>query len=156
MNTAIVDIMRESEGRYLLPDEMQTLQSYIDDLPRRIRVYQTLQAKENELLDRVMEKFQPTLPNLTRQHGPTAWQRCRRDLAMAWRYCALAMVLNDEDYLRDKLLYWLETILKSFKMRDQCNPAYRMMLDSLQLVFTSEECELIRPYVMLTQMMLKG
>ncbi len=126
----------------------------MEGIPKRVRLYQVLQAKEQELLDRVMEKFQPMMPNLTRQHGHLAWDRCRRDLSMVWRYCCMAMLLNDEDYLRDKLLYWLETILKSFKMRDQCQPAYKLMLDSLTYIFGAEESEMIRPYLLLAKSML--
>jgi len=154
MNSRVAELMHQSEGRYLRPDELKTLHAYVEGIPRRVRLYQVLQAKEQELLDRVMEKFQPMMPNLTRQHGHLAWERCRRDLSMVWRYCCMAMLLNDEDYLRDKLLYWLETILKSFKMRDHCQPAYKLMLDSLTHIFGAEESEMIRPYLLLAKSML--
>ncbi len=154
MNLMFTELMQQTEGRYLRADELKTLHTYVEGIPRRVRIYQVLQAKESELLDRVMEKFQPMLPNLTRQHGHLAWDRCRRDLSMVWRYCCMAMLLNDEDYLRDKLLYWLETILKSFKMRDQCQPAYKLMLDSLPYVLGAEESEMIRPYLLLAKSML--
>ncbi|MGY2801194.1 phycobilisome protein [Thermostichus sp. MS-CIW-25] len=154
MNSRVAELMHQSEGRYLRPDELKTLHAYVEGIPRRVRLYQVLQAKEQELLDRVMEKFQPMMPNLIRQHGHLAWERCRRDLSMVWRYCCMAMLLNDEDYLRDKLLYWLETILKSFKMRDHCQPAYKLMLDSLTHIFGAEESEMIRPYLLLAKSML--
>ncbi|GAB4214819.1 MAG: hypothetical protein OHK0012_13600 [Synechococcales cyanobacterium] len=144
------------EGRYLTHQEMGSLQSYIHDLPHRLMIYQTLQKKEKGLIDAVMAKFQPTLPNLTQQHGSLAWQRCRRDLTLVWRYSCMAMLLNDEDYLRDKLLYWLETILKAYKMRDQCHAAYRFMLDALSPVLGEEAAALVRPYVLLAQTMLMG
>ena len=154
MNSSVAELMQQSEGRYLRPDELKTLQGYVEGIPKRVRLYQVLQAKEQELVERVMEKFQQMMPHLPRQYGHLAWERCRRDLSMVWRYCCLAMLLNDEDYLRDKLLYWLETILKSFKMRDQCQPAYKLMLDSLSAVFGPEESEAIRPYVLLAKSML--
>jgi hypothetical protein len=154
MNSKIGAIVHQSEGRYLHPDEMQFLQEYVDALPHRIAIYRSLQAKENALLDRVITKFQPMVPNLTRQHGSLAWERCRRDLAQVWRYASLAMLLQDEDFLRDKLLYWLETILKSLKMRDECKPAYKLLLESLQFVLTEAESKLIRPYLLLAQSML--
>ncbi len=154
MNSSVAELMQQSEGRYLRPDELKTLQGYVEGIPKRVRLYRVLQAKEQELVDRVMEKFQQMMPNLPRQHGHLAWERCRRDLSMVWRYCCMAMLLADEDYLRDKLLYWLETILKSFKMRDQCQPAYKLMLDSLSAVFGPEESEAIRPYVLLAKSML--
>jgi len=154
MNSSVAELMQQSEGRYLRPDELKTLQGYVEGIPKRVRLYQVLQAKEQELVERVMEKFQAMMPHLPRQHGHLAWERCRRDLSMVWRYCCLAMLLNDEDYLRDKLLYWLETILKSFKMRDQCQPAYKLMLDSLSAVFGPEASEAIRPYVLLAKSML--
>lgn len=154
MNSRVAELMHQSEGRYLRPDELKTLHAYVEGIPKRVRLYQVLQAKEQELLDRVMEKFQPMMPNLIRQHGHLAWERCRRDLSMVWRYCCMAMLLNDEDYLRDKLLYWLETILKSFKMRDHCQPAYKLMLDSLTHIFGAEESEMIHPYLLLAKSML--
>ncbi len=40
-----------------------------------------------------------------------AWQKCERDLRMLWPYCCMAVVLEDEDYLQNKLLYWMATIL---------------------------------------------
>ncbi|MGY2717138.1 hypothetical protein ACVW01_000711 [Thermostichus sp. MS-CIW-19] len=154
MNSSVAELMQQSEGRYLRPDELKTLHAYVEGIPKRVRLYQVLQAKEQELVDWVMEKFQQMMPNLPRQHGHLAWERCRRDLSMVWRYCCMAMLLNDEDYLRDKLLYWLETILKSFKMRDQCQPAYKLMLDSLTYIFGAEESEMIRPYLLLAKSML--
>ncbi|MCJ2541709.1 phycobilisome protein [Thermostichus vulcanus] len=154
MNLMFADLLQNAEGRYLHPNELKSLHDYVEGIPKRVRIYQVLQSKESELLDRVIEKFQPMLPNLTRRHGVLAWERCRRDLSMVWRYCCMAMLLNDEDYLRDKLLYWLETILKSFKMRDECKPAYKLMLDSLPYVFGSEESEMIRPYLILAKTML--
>ncbi|MGQ9837702.1 MAG: phycobilisome protein [Cyanobacteriota bacterium] len=150
------DLLQNTEGRYLCPDELRSLRDYVEGIPKRVRIYQVLQSKENELLDQVIEKFRPTLPNLTRRHGALAWERCRRDLSMVWRYCCMAMLLNDEDYLRDKLLYWMETILKSFKMRDECKPAYKLMIDSLTSIFGSQESEMIRPYLILAKTMLVG
>ncbi|MEN9203600.1 MAG: hypothetical protein Q6K80_11975 [Thermostichus sp. DG_1_6_bins_120] len=156
MNSMFAELLQNAEGRYLHPDELESLRAYVEGIPKRVRIYQVLHSKESVLLDRVMEKFQPTLPHLTRRHGILAWERCRRDLGMVWRYCCMAMLLNDEDYLRDKLLYWLETILKSFKMRDECRPAYKLMLDSLASIFTAEESEIIRPYLLLAKTMLVG
>jgi len=144
------------EGRYLSASEMTALQTYIHDLPHRLMLYQGMIKQEKTLIDAVMAKFQPTLPTLTQQHGPLAWQRCRRDLTLVWRYCCMAFLLNDEDYLRDKLLYWLETILKAYKMREQCHAAYRFLVDALVPTLGTEAGSLIRPYVMLAQTMLMG
>ncbi|MEN9240054.1 MAG: hypothetical protein Q6J68_04790 [Thermostichales cyanobacterium SZTDM-1c_bins_54] len=154
--TALLLKYPQVEGRYLSSWELSALQSYVQDLPHRLMLYQGMVKKEKALIDAVMAKFQPTLPNLTQQHGPLAWQRCRRDLTLVWRYCTMAFLLNDEDYLRDKLLYWLETILKAYKMREQCHPAYRFLGDALVPVLGDEAGAAIRPYVMLAQTMLMG
>ena len=154
MNTLIDECWIQAEGTYLNSGQLNSVQNYIESLPQRILIYQELQAQEDALLDRIMEKFKPTLPNLTRQHGHLAWDRCRRDLSMVWRYCCMAYLLNDESYLQDKLLYWMETILKSFKIRDKCQLAYKLMLDSLQYVFSDQTQGSIRPYVQLAKSML--
>ncbi len=154
MNSLVMDLIQSTEGRYLRPDELQRLREYVEGIPKRVRIYQVLQSKEDEMVERVMEKFQAMAPNLSRRHGILAWERCRRDLKMVWRYCCMALLLNDEDYLRDKLLYWLETILKAFKMRDECQLAYKLMLDLLSAVFSPEESEMMRPYLLLAKTML--
>lgn len=154
MNTVINAYWVEAEGRYLGAEQLRTMETYMGSLPRRIQVYQELQSKEAALLDWVMERFQPTMPNLTRLHGPLAWERCRRDLSMVWRYCTMAYFLNDEAYLQDKLLYWMETIIKSFKMKDQCQVAYKLLLEGLSFVLTDEAQSVVKPYVRLAKLTL--
>ncbi|NJK64797.1 MAG: hypothetical protein HC921_20725 [Synechococcaceae cyanobacterium SM2_3_1] len=99
LTSTFQDLIHDSEGRYLRPSELQDLKTYVDDLPRRIAIYRRLQKQEATLLEKVVTKYKPMHPTLTRQHGAKAWERCHRDLSYVWKYACLAMLLNSEDYL---------------------------------------------------------
>lgn len=154
MNTVITELVLEAEGRYLRSDELKTLQTYVEALPRRITLYRSLQSQEDAVVKRVIAQYRPLRPDLVRRHGQAAWQKCERDLRSLWRYCCMAMVLEDESYLQNKLLYWMETILKAHRMKSECKPAYQILMDTLPVVLSEPEAEAIRPYLITARMIL--
>ena len=78
---------------------------------------------------------------------------CERDRRHTMRFLATAMLFNETDKLRHKLL-WQSIIMRAFKNENPSNLTYQMMGEVMNEQFNDEEMKLIKPGVQLVQTML--
>lgn len=89
-----------------------------------------------EVVDRILDVY-PLKESFALYH-----EKCVRDIVTVLRYTALGMLLNDEEWMRQKFLIWYKTIVQSFRFPDR-RPAKRRVLTDPAMV---EECERLKPW----------
>ncbi len=100
MSFPIDAIFDEAENRYLKPDEINLIGQYVSSLPERITAYRALRDQEREIVQQVADQLQADLPN-------AAIEQTLKNGILSLRYCAMGMLLDDEAFVQQRLLIWL-------------------------------------------------
>ncbi len=146
MNTTMQKIFSEAEGRYLEDQEFQELQNYASSLPERVRASQAVEKAEEAIVSAAVDKMMQGFPELQKKHDSLEG-KATRDVSLVLRYCTLAMVRDDMDFLEKKLLYWLRTILQSFFARRVLDVTYRELAMASQRHLDDDTLRLVAPYL---------
>ena len=68
----------------------------------------------------------------------------RRDIGIVLRNTTAALLTNDLDRLRDRLLLWRQTILSSFKVQRISETSHRASQEVMRQYLTAEEMALLQ------------
>lgn len=147
MLTLLEDVLDRADGSYITPEDLRTLDRAIASWQQRRQTYDLVQAKENAILAQVMQQIQATAPDVAAKVNFDGGNKCNRDMALVLRYCATAMLLQDEELLKDRLLYWMQNIMVALKNQRVNDFVYRSLQKSVQEHLPPENADLLLPYI---------
>ncbi|MCL1491660.1 MAG: phycocyanin [Pseudanabaena sp. Salubria-1] len=147
MLTLLENVLDRADGSYIKPEDLLTLDRSIASWQQRRKTYDLIQAKENIILEQVMQQIQSTAPNMAAKMTPDGVNKCNRDMALVLRYCATAMLLQDEELLKDRLLYWMQNIMVALQKQRLNNLLYQTLQKSVQENLPTENANLLLPYL---------
>ncbi|MBD2019815.1 phycobilisome protein [Leptolyngbya sp. FACHB-36] len=122
-------LSRAADGRYATDEELQFIDDYMKTYSLRLQTYQRLQDVEAEIVQRVYAKMRSIDPNLFMNGSEDISAKWKRDTILVLRYSAVALLLNDPDTLCERLLFWLQTVMKAFGAQRSCRITYEVMQD---------------------------
>ena len=120
MNSEIRAIILDSEGRYLTSEEQEKLSDYMAKFKIRMGYVALIEDAEDAAVRYCIENTRKRYPNFDKYHDK-AWAKAFRDVQLTTRYAAQAMLLDEPKILKDKLLYWLRTILSGLNFTPEFN-----------------------------------
>lgn len=145
MLTQLTRLSTEADGRYAKLEEMQFLKSYFQSLDQRMSAYAKIRNSEVEIIDQVEAKMRTIDPNLFINAAGDFTQTWRKDIVQLLRYAAAALLFNDPDRLKEGLLLWHTTIVKSYKFDRTCKTTFEVMPGVIKQYLTTEEAALFCP-----------
>lgn len=156
MITTFEQILLESDGTYLPPSRRSVIDQYASSVPERISIYRALQEYEKEIIDEVYNRLVAHDPSLLKYPDNskdlrTKWQR---DTKRVYCYTCNAMLINDPEWLKDTLLYWFSTVMKSYSALPACEATYAIMQEVTQEKLGKTATALINPFWELNRQML--
>jgi Phycobilisome protein len=147
MSTPLNELLRQSEGRYLTPDEREQILAYARDLPARVRAAEEVEAREADILGAVVDGLRERYPRYERLF-PNAWDRCARDVQLVLRYDVRAMLAADPRPLEDKALYYLRSILAAYNLTPQfARDCCALLRDRCRERLSPESFALLEPFL---------
>lgn len=132
-----------ADGRYLSAEELQPLEIYVKSYMHRLEVYQHLSQQGNEIVINALRKFARVHPEIIEKSG----KRCQYDMAEVLRYIAMSILRDDEFLFLEKMMFWLDTILRAHHKQAACTKAYQYLQEAVEEALTPSGYELIRPYI---------
>jgi hypothetical protein len=150
MNTEIKDLIERAQDRYLETEELDLLEDYIQSLPERIDLYKLLRDRELDIMQSVADRTEGELPQIV----AADLERGIKNLILVTRYCAMGMLLNDEDFIKVRLLKWLEQIVSQFDMRSLNDTLYKSLNQVLKEELSAEQLGLLQPSITSAQVTL--
>ncbi|MBE9144567.1 globin family protein [Planktothrix mougeotii] len=147
MLTELQRLSVEADGRYATPEELEFLKSYLETFRYRISAYQKLQKYEPIILQKIHHKLIKTNPQIFMKGSINFTSKWRLDTIRVLRYSAMILLINDPDYLQERLLIWFATILQAFKVQDITELTYQAMSDVLEDYLTPEEKNVFFPLI---------
>ena len=145
MLSQLARLSMEADGRYASAEELQFLKEYFQSLNHRMSAYKKIQASEKEIIRKVEEQMQSLDPSLFRRGSTDVTAKWRVDAVRVLRHSAAALLINDTERLRDRLLLWFQTILGAFQAKNSSGITYDVMKKVLKQYLTAEEANLFFP-----------
>ncbi len=150
MDAKIKDLIEQAQDRYLKSDELVLLDDYVKSLPERLTLYKLLRDREIEILQKVADRAEIEL-NKT---DTADIESGIKNLILVMRYCAMGMLLNDENFLKQRLLRWLEQIMALKEMRQINDVLYKLLNQILRQELSTHQLSLIQPLITTAQVTL--
>lgn len=154
MLTNVQALVAATDGRYASDQELMFFQQYLGSVSTRLRAYQKIQRAEPQIISQVMARLKAKNPDIFlvgEQDLAAKWQR---DTVRVLRYSATALLLDDEERLKDRLLMWFQTIMRAFGAQASCALTYATMQEVMTQHLNGEELRLFLPILELSRTIL--
>jgi hypothetical protein len=153
MITLLEALVEGADGSYANKQDLRNLEHAMFSWADRKEAYLAIQNNEKSIIDRAMTLVQAstTAPN-TKPIDPARLDSCRRDITLALRYYALGMLLQDEEMLKDRFIYWQKNVLQAMGLHHY--NGVQFVLDSICVELPKEQANLFKPYFKLAQDMI--
>jgi hypothetical protein len=144
----------ETDGRYATDEELKVIDDFARSFALRAQTYQQIQAIEAQILQQVYAKMRSRHPELLVSGNTDVSAKWKRDTIRVLRYSAIAMLLNDPDSLRERLLFWMRTIMKAFGAERSCNVTYQVMQEVVKQHLLPPQASLFCPILEMNRQIL--
>jgi|GEM_PF-167643 len=152
--TQIERLVKAVDGRYATDAELAFMADYVQSFRQRVQTYLTLQKLEPVIVQQVLQGVQKRDPALLQQGDKNLTAKWQLDTVRVLRYSALAMLLNDGDWLREHLLFWFQTIMRAFRAERSCAVTYEVMQAVVREHLTPVQAQLFCPILELNRSLL--
>lgn len=146
----IQELINQAQDRYLATDELGLMEGYVTSLPERLKLYKVIRDREIEFLQTVADQVASELPSVTDEDLEVGV----KNLILVLRYCSMAMLLGDENFLKERLLSWLEGIMSMRDMRRLNETLYKLLNQVLRQNISPSQLALIQPFITTAQVTL--
>jgi hypothetical protein len=151
MITLLEELIEHADGSYANAKDLRALEHVMSSWSERKEAYLEIQAKEESIVDRAIELMQAEKALSDLELNQTLG-RCRRDMTATIRSYALAMLLQDEEMLKDRFLYWQKNIYQAMGLG--CHEGCRFLLESICLELPVKHANLFKPYFKMAEEMI--
>lgn len=147
MLTYLKNLSIEADGRYATSEELDFFKIYFDSFNLRLSAYQKIHKFESEIIQKIQSIIQSNHSKVFMRGSTNVTQKWRLDTVRVLRYSAMALLINDPDYLKERLLIWFSTILQALQVQDLTQLTYQAMAEVIVNYLTPEEQALFLPLI---------
>jgi Phycobilisome protein len=153
MITLLETLVEGADGSYANMQDLRNLEHAMSSWSARKEAYLAVQASEKSIIDRAMTLIQSskTYPD-DKAIDESKVTHCRRDITLALRYYALGMLLQDEEMLKDRFMYWQKNVLQAMGLHHY--QGVKFVLESVCIELPEKQANLFKPYFKLGQDMI--
>lgn len=137
------ELLYKAEIAYFAAKDLDDLRTVVDQSRLRLKTYKYLRDHEVEI-------FQPIADQLVSAFSyddSKLLENALKHWLSVLRYCAMAMLLNDSDFLKYRLLEWLEAVVQAYNLEAVETEIYTNLVDSLRQKLTQDEWGLLFPFL---------
>jgi Phycobilisome protein len=102
MKPAIETLFHEAENRYMKPDTTAEVNQYMASLKERTGLYRTLRDQEIAWMQPIADDLEKNFPS----EQVARLENSLRNALLSLRHCAMAMLMDDPNYLDGRFLNW--------------------------------------------------
>lgn len=143
MLAVLEELVENACGTYAGRQDLNKLEHLMSTWAIRKEAYVTVQSQEDAIVDLAMELMQKS-SSFPKALDKSMLGLCRRDITLALRYYALGMLLQDEEMLKERFLYWQKNILRSMGLHHF--QGVKFVLDAIYDKLPKEQADLFKPY----------
>jgi Phycobilisome protein len=155
MITLLEALVDGADGSYASKQDLRKLEHVMLSWTERKEAYLAVENNERVIIDRAMSSIRGDLDAPTdRKMDSATLDRCRRDMTLALRAYALGMLLQDEEMLKDRFIYWQKNVLQAMGLHNY--QGVKFVLEAICAELPAEQANLFKPYFKLGQEMMSN
>jgi hypothetical protein len=135
----------DAENQTQCPLSLKDMHRYMQSLPERIKAYRILRDHEVEILQAAAQKLKLQF----RHTSQPILERCLRHGMLVLQHCAMAMLMNDEQYLEERLLGWLRESSRLHATAEIDQLLYPYLRERLRQILSTRHVDLLEPFLKL-------
>lgn len=143
MYLELEDIMHQAEEKYLQDENLEVFSSHIFSLRERLETYEIVRERELEIFQAVANQL---LQKFSKEK-PVKIEQSLKHWLLITRYCAMAMLLNNSEFLQRRLLEWLTDIVKAHDLQVIENSLVDILLKELAEKLSEKQIGYFKPFV---------
>jgi Phycobilisome protein len=144
----------EAEGRYATDDELKFIPEYLKTYETRLQTYQKLQEIEAVVIQQTYDKMMAQDATMLQSGAADLSAKWKRDAIRTWRYSAVTLLIDDPETLRERFLFWYQTVMRAFGSQRASNVTYSIMQEVIKRHLSPQQMILIMPILELNRRML--
>lgn len=153
MITLLENVLKNADGTYVNAKDFRLLDKTLSTWQIRKQVYSAIESKESEIIDYALTAMSNGDRFESRPMDKLGVERCQRDMTLGLRCLALAMLLQDEELLKDRVLYWQQNIFLAMQLNYQ---GYKFLGQAINAQLPKNQAELMTPYVQMAHEMMSS
>jgi hypothetical protein len=136
-------LIHEAEHQYLQTDNLNKLTQEVSTLKDRLAAYKILRDQEITIFQQIADKTVAKLP----QENTKKIETALRHWLLITRYCGMAMLLNNPDFLEHRLLEWLTDVVQAHDSQAISSTIYSLLAVKLGEELSEAELQQIQPFL---------
>ena len=133
----------EADDHYLESSDLQSLRQGAVTLKERLKIYQSIRDKEIPIFQTIANSLVEAFPDENMQLLEQALQH----RMSVMRYGAMAILLNNPDYFRHRLLEWLTDVIHAQEMVEIETHIFENLIQGLEEILTMEQMVILTPFL---------
>jgi hypothetical protein len=136
-------LIHEAEFQYLNGEDLKRLSLEVSTLEGRISAYKILRDREITIFQTIADDVVAQFPQENLKKIETAI----RHWLLITRYCSMAMMLNNHEFLEHRLLEWLTDIVQAHNSQTISSAIYSLLIIKLNNALSDDELAYIQPFL---------
>jgi hypothetical protein len=136
-------LLNQAEQQYLQPQDIETFKHHVLSISTRLEAYELLRDNEVALIQPIADRLLSIFP----QEKQENLERALKHWLSVMRYCAIAMLLNNPEFLQRSLLEWLTDIVQVHQTQAIEMAIYELLQVHLPEYLNSEHMALVQPFL---------
>lgn len=141
MQPEIKTLLYEAEDHYLKPEEIESFQHYASSFAQRLETYELLRDAELAIFQPVADQLLEAFPQKQQEI-----ELALKHWLSVLRYCAMAMLMNNPEFLQRRLLEWLVDLVQVHQMQAIEIELYQLLQAQLQEQLSDQNL-VIQPFL---------
>ena len=143
MHPEIEALLDQADNRFLKGEELIAFKRQVATLSQRLKIYEFLREKEVSIFQPVANKLQETFPDEKEE----TLERSLKHWLLVLRYCAMAMLLNDRDFLEQRLLGWVSGIVEAHQTQNIEATVWNLLQIRLKELLSDQARAILQPFL---------
>lgn len=147
MQFLIDGIFDEAENRYLKPEELRDLGQYVSSLTARMSTYRAVRDHEVAMVQKVADQLELEMPGV----AIATVERSIKNAMLSLRYCAMAMLSQNESLVEKQLLPWLKESVQLHNTAEVDAVVFSLLKQQLRLSLNAQQMAMFEPFLALVE-----
>ncbi|MGL5062218.1 MAG: phycobilisome protein [Microcoleus sp.] len=143
MHHEIEALLDQAETRFLKAEELIAFKRHAASLAQRLKIYEFLRDKETSIFQPIANKLQEKFPNEQQEN----LERSLKHWLLILRYCGMAMLLNDLNFLEQRLQEWLTGIVSAHQSENIEATICNLLQSRIKEILSEQARAILQPFL---------
>lgn len=143
MHADLKALLYEAEDHYLSKGEIGEFQNHISSLTQRLETYELLRDRELDIFQPIADSLEQAFPH----EQEVVLKRALKHWLLILRYSAMAMLMNNPNFLERRLLEWLTELARAHQTQPIDRQLHKLLSERLRSILSEEQMKLMHPFL---------